>query len=111
MNLESCAPGGGRTYPPQRFFALFTIHARQAAAWIEAGCAYIHSDDGSLLKAEVAGDKLACLRKTYGGSLGELAGRDAAGLPASIVVEVQSVGFPDSGACYDALRAYWGARC
>lgn len=111
MNLEACAPGGGRTYSPQRFFALFTIHAQQAAAWIDEGCAHIHSDGGSLLKAQVVGDKLACLRKTYGGALGDVAHRDAADLPDSVVVEVQSGGFPGSGACYDALRASWGARC
>lgn len=90
-------------------FAVFTLHAPEDAAWIEAGCAHVAVDPSKptiLMAGEQVGKHIAVLRKKYGAALGDMAREDAAALPGGIVLEFDNPkGWPDSGECYAALRA------
>lgn len=92
-----------------KVFAVFTLHAPDAASWIEAGCAFVKVDPSNpklLMAGEQVGEHLAVLRQTYGAALGDMASDDAAALSGGIVLEFDSPkGWPDPGECYAALRA------
>lgn len=89
-------------------FAVFTMHKPEEATWFEAGCAFIprnHKEPmRNLMKGEQVGTRIAVLRKTYGGALGNLARSDAQALGGICIEFDNGAGYPDSGECYAAFR-------